>query len=270
MVDIDTTFQIVPQIWGLKLSVPGFFEGELESSPLHFLWHRGTSSSDTGESGVFQSRIRNITWAADADSSPVIKQIRELMQYLGSNALSIMSTLDMFHKIASRKNFATGRILGVIGVSGPSAPHVSVWGRSLAPIFPLSETNKGGKDSTEKLHTNHAPFVIDEKKKKLHISFLNSLRTLEGGFPINFPNRTKIGYFKTTKEVGNFVFPAGSCKESAVAIADVSLMNMANLMQKLGGIVDVDLNEEHIEDLSHTPLSIFQVSHIALILRAVI
>ena len=260
MVDIDTAFQAVPEIWGMKLRVPGFFHGELRPSPLHFSWARGAGSGDSGTSVMYQSTVRNISWEAGANSSLTIKQMQERMQYLGSVELSITYTLDSY-KIDGSKDFAMGRILGVIGILGQLAPQVSVWGRSLAPLFPLSEDSTGGTENGTVVHTNHAPFIVDKKRGNLHICFLNSLRTGKGGIPINFPNGTKIGYFLKTKEMRHFLFPSGSCNESVVAIADISVMNMTNIMLKLGGVVDIDLTEEQIKVLSYTSLSVFQVSH---------
>jgi len=82
---------------------------------------------------------------------------------------------------------------------------------------------------------------------------------MNGGIPINFPNGTKIGYFLRTKEMRHFLFPSGSCKESVVAIADISLMNMTNVMLKFGGVVDIDLTEEQVQVLRYTSLSVFQI-----------
>ena len=250
----------------MKLRVPGFFHGELRPSPLHFYWTRGAGSGDSGTSGMYQSTVRNITWEAGANSSLVIKQMQDRMQYLGSVELSIMYILDAY-RIGASKDFAMGRILGIIGISGPLAPQVSVWGRSIAPLFPVSEHSKG---SGTVVHTNHAPFIIDEKRRKLHICILNSLRTGKGGIPINFPNGTKIGYFLKTKEMRHFLFPSGSCNESVVAIADISLMNVTNIMLKFGGVVDIDLTEEQVKVLSYTSLSVFQVSHVILNPKVVI
>ena len=259
MVDIDTTFQIVPEIWGLKVRLPGFFEGEMKPTPLQSYWPRGVGGDDKGTGGLYQSILTNIQWAASANSSVVLKQMQERMLLLGSSELSIIFSLDSF-RIYSSKDFAMGRILGTIGVSGPWAPQVNVWGRSLAPIYSLNFDNLDFKDTTKYLYTNYAPFVIDRQKGKLHISFLNSLLTLQSGNPMQFPNGTKLGYFSNTLEVGVIARPAGSCEESAVIITDISLINMTNIMIKLGGIIDIDLTEKQLEDLSHMPLSIFRVS----------
>ena len=259
MVDIDTTLQIVPEIWGLKVRLPGFFEGEMKPTPLQLYWPRGSGAMDKGSGGIYQSTLMNVQWAASANSSAVLKQMQQRMLLLDSSELSIIFSLDLY-RVSVSKDFAMGRILGTIGVSGPWAPKVNVWGRSLAPIYRLTFDNLYLKDVAKNLYTNSAPFVIDRQKRKLHISFLNSLLTSQFGNPLPFPKGTKIGYFSNTIEVGLFARPARSCEESAVIIMDISLINMTNIMYKLGGIVDIDLSEKQLEDLSQTPLSIFRVS----------
>ena len=244
----------------MKLRVPGFFRGELRPSPLHFAWMRGTIFGDSGTSVMYQSTIRNISWEAGANSSITIKQMQERMQYLDSVELSITYVLDNY-TVSTSKYFSMGRILEVIGISGPLAPQVSVWGRSLEPLFPLSRNSKGGTENGTVVHTNHAPFVVDEKRKKLHICFLNSLRNGKDGIPINFPNGTKLGYLLKTKEMRHFLFPSGNCNESVVSIADISLMNMTNILLKFGGVVDIDLTEEQVKVLSYTSLSVVKVSY---------
>ena len=259
MVDIDTAFQSVPEIWGLSIRVPGFFEGAMKPSPLQFYWPRGSTEGDSGAGGIYQSTISNIHWLVNANSSAVIKQIQERMHKQGGSELSIIFSVDMFNMSAS-KDFATGRILGTIGVSGPWSPQVSVWGRSLSPIFTVNFDNTHKKNISKHVYTNHAPFVIDQQQKKLHICVLNSLLTLKDGSLMQFPEGTKLGYFPITKELGSLLYTAESYEESPVIIADLSSFNLKHIMNKLGGIIDIDLSQEQLEAISHTPLSIFLVS----------
>ena len=259
MVDIDTAFQSVPEIWGLSIRVQGFFEGAMKPSPLQFFWQRGSTEGDSGASGIYQSTLSNIHWLVDSNSSVVIKQIQERMHKQGASELSIMFSVDMYQTSGSKNYFATGRILGTIGVSGPWSPQVSVWGRSLSPMFTVNSDNMDKKDTSKYVYTNHAPFVIDQQQKKLHICALNSLLTLKDGSPMQFPERTKLGYFPLTKERGSLLYTAESYEESPVIIADLSSFNLKHIMNKLGGIIDIDLSQEQLEAISHTPLSIFQV-----------
>ena len=258
-VDIDPTCQLVPEIWGLRVQIPGFLEGKMRRSPLMHYWPRGIGKSDKGTCGIYQSTIKNVRWASNANSSVAIQQMREVMQHVGSSELSIIFTLDMYH-LAKGKDFAMGRILGTIGVSGPSASQVHVVGRSLAPVFPLDPDNAEKKDVKKYLYTNHAPFVIDEKKRILHIGFLNSFLTLTNGNLKPLPAGTKIGYFPKSKVVGTLAYPLGSGEESAVVITDVSSLNLTSIMWRFGGVVDIELTEEQSEDLRGLPLSLFRVS----------
>ena len=258
MLDIDTAFQGGNEIWGLNIRVPGFFEGAMKPSPLQFYWQSGTTKGDSGISAIYQSTLSNIHWLVNANSSAVIKQIQEEMRKQGGSELSIMFSVDIFN-ISGVENFGTGRIVGNIGVSGPWSPQVSVWGRSLSPMFTIHIESMDKRETSKHVYTNHAPFVIDQQQKKLHICVLNSVLTLKDGSHMQFPEGTKLGYFPITKDLGSLFYSSGSYAESPVIIADLSSFNLKHIMNKLGGIIDIDLSQEQLEAISHTPLSIFQV-----------
>ena len=228
----------------------------MKSTPLAYFWNRGVGTEDSAASATYQSTIDNVRWAENANSSVVIRQVRETMQHIGSKELSIIFTLDLF-RIIRNHDFSMGRILGTIGVSGPSAPQVRVMGRSLAPLIQVDADHVRLKG---KPYTSHAPFVIDQKMKKLHIGFLNSFITIENGDPKPFPSGTNIGYFPKSKDVGDLAYPAGSCEESAVVIKNIASISLTRTLRKFGGVVDIDLTKDQLEELSGLPLSLFQVS----------
>lgn len=252
MVDIDVGFQTVPEIWGLKVRLPGFLEGEMEATPLHYFWHRSKGKGDAGSCGVYQSILNNVKWGQEAHSSAAVKQMQETMKHIGSAALSIIFSLDMYH-IGRGEDFAMGRIIGTIGVSGPSAPSVGVFGRSLAPMF-HRHINKPRND-TIYVYSNHAPFVVDEGK--LHINFLNAFHSDKHGNPVALPIGTKIGYFPNANYSENSRL--GSCKQPAIVIQDFSSINLTNAVLRFGGIIDISANDNDLKALSSLPLAIFQV-----------
>ena len=228
----------------------------MDPTPLTDYWARQGVAGDSKKGGSYQSVIKNIVWYEDVDKSTAVKQMKETMQKIGSDKLSIIFYLDLFTLSSSTadKDFATGRIIGTIGVSGPLAPTVSVWGRSLAPKNRCNP-EKGCRNNT--VYTYDSPFVIEKDQRRLYINFENGLSTLRNGNPKLFPPNTSVGYLKR-----NMTFNStGHCLESVDIIGSISDLNLTDLFLNYGGIVSMDLTSKQITDLENNRLLIFQVRH---------
>ncbi|XP_065054621.1 uncharacterized protein LOC135683325 [Rhopilema esculentum] len=260
MVDLDPAYQIVPEIWGMKMLLPGFFEGELEATPLTDYWLRGVGHGDNRMGGAYRSYLKDVIWHSNAESSTTVSQMKKMFHELGSHRLSVLFYLDSY-KISflhSEKGFALGRIIGTIGVLGPLSPSRSLWSRSLAAIHRIPDDGDFQLDNTSSVfYTNDASFVVDKKQKKLFINFENSLMTDQNGDPKSFPHNTKIGYFKQT--YGLNTTKKSNCSHSTIILDDTSKLNFTNLFLNFGGILSLALSDKQTEDLDSVPLSVFQV-----------
>ena len=261
MVDIDPAHQSVPAIWGMKMLLPGFFEGELGPSPLLDDWMRGVGIGDGRMGGAYRSFLKNVIWHSNEESSNTVSQMKKMFHELESHRLSVIFYLDRY-KISyqhSEKGFALGRIIGTIGVLGPLSPPRSLWSRSLAAIHRMPDEQNPQIDNTSSnFYTNDAPFVMDKKQKKLFINFGNSLMTDQKGDPKSFPHNTKIGYFEQT--YGLNTSKKSNCSHSTMILADTTKLNFTNLFLNFGGILSLALSDKQTEDLDSVPLSVFQVS----------
>ena len=239
-VDIDPQGQIVPEIWALKVKIPGFFEADMVPTPLQSFWNRQIDKmGDMGKGGFYQSVLKNIRWGQTAEQSPFINQIIQVMHKVKSNQLSIKFFLDKYDMMYTRKTFAQGRLIGTIGVSGPKSPSVSTWGRTMLSNFP-----KFG---------NRAPFVIDKSFKRLIIDFENSLPLDNNGLPLKAKYRTwYVAYSKSP--LANITSSTKFHIIDSVDLAD------GHWFEKFAGIKWFPLTDHQISELENTPLLLLNVS----------
>ncbi len=265
MVDIDTVYQMLPEIWGLKVKVSGFFSGDMTPTPLIEFWPRMGSSSDSKKGGIYQSVLKNVIWENKHRHSKATKQMKATMDVIGSSELSIILYLDNY-TIGGPEDpeFAMGRIIGTIGVSGPLSPKLYTWGRALTPIFTSKEGVKLPKGKAYK-YMHVASFVIEKSQKRLYINFENSLVLNKTGYPRQYPGELRVGYWKykmKTKEDLKV-----SCKHF-VLLGELPKKNINDWFSNYSGILSIDLSERHMKILETRPLALIQVKTIINLLKS--
>ncbi len=256
IVDIDTACQLVPEIWGLKVKVPGFFVGEMVPTPLTEFWARQLGTvGDSGMGGIYQSVVKNVVWEEKFNTSTSVMQMKETMEKINSSELSIIFYLDLYNG-GENINFSVGRIIGTIGVSGPLSPRHYTWGRSLEPTFTKKEGEQVRK-STEYQYMHRAQFVLNQHQRRLYINFENSLRLNKKGNPVVFPGKVFIGYCKGKDESqGNSGI---KCARNFTVLGHLLKIRLNSIYWNYGGIISLELSEKHTLALQNQPLAILEV-----------
>ncbi len=255
IVDIDTTHQLVPEVWGLKVKVPGFFTGDMEPTPLTEYWAR-LGAGDSGMGGIYQSVLKNVVWEEKYNTSTSVMQMKETMKKINSSELSIIFYLDLYDRGGGIKNFAMGRIIGTIGVSGPLSPKLYTWGRSLEPIHTIRDGGKKTKSNAYQ-YMHRAQFVVNADQRRLYINFENSLKLTTKGDPMPLPGKILIGYFKRKGEPQKK--SAVKCARNFTVLGHLPKVRLKNFFWNYSGIFSLDLSENHTLVLENRPLAVLEV-----------
>eukprot|EP00794_Sanderia_malayensis_P011120 gene11120-12290_t len=256
MVDIDVGYMVVPEVWGLKVKIPGFLSGDMEPTPLAEFWGR-MNSGDQGKGGAYQSVLRNIVWGDRYNTSEAVVQIKETMHKVNSSELSIIFYLDQYSLIAGASDHLLGRIIGTIGVSGPRAPKRNTWGRSMEAMI-KGENGKMKKAIYRYMH--RGSFVLNEPQQRLYVNFENSFKMAKSGNPVVFPGPVFIGYFRKEGEQQQHNNTVITCARNFTTIRRLpNTTELNNVYWNYGGIVSVKLSDRDTRVLRNRSLAVLLV-----------
>jgi len=174
MVDLDPEQQNCPEIFGLRVTIMDIYGnpmlcGLIDPPPTaRDIWSRiHGEPGDWGRSGVFQSVLTKIV-TQGAVPAPLPEMLRR-----GNNRLSVKFVTDDFGAgvedanrtyLITDPNFATGRLVGIIGPAGDDEPAGYVAARRLLPTADKTVT------------CAPAPFTINQPSRKLTIDMSNSIQ----------------------------------------------------------------------------------------------
>ncbi len=171
LVDVDPQWQMASQPWGLEVKLTdsqgvAAFGGKFRPNAFRdilFTRVRGPGS-DGGASGVFQSVLEDVSWAADGTQS------RFLQELPGASANGLLSIrLMTFGYVGdwTSPNYTLGTVLGVIGPCGADEPSSFVLGRRFTPASQQSGASWQG--------INYFTGFVDEPAGTLFLDLGNAL-----------------------------------------------------------------------------------------------
>jgi hypothetical protein len=184
LVDLDPEQQMVSQIWGLQVTVgksgaSPACSGKFEVAAFSDIWTRASAGGDgdVTMAACWQSVLTDLTWGDLANS----RFLQELKQAAAAGMLSIKFNVDGFNMDSTSPNFATGRIVGIIGAALPGEPHQFVMGRHCMPA------------ASSPVSVNFFSAVVDDKRSKLVVDLGNALPTTGAGGPVDSSLQLELG-----------------------------------------------------------------------------
>ena len=185
IVDLDSEQQMCSEIWGLQVRVgragagPAV-SGKFEVAAFTDIWSRATGGggSDVAAGACWQSVLSNLNWG-DLGGSQLLQQLKDAAT---AGLLSIKFNVDGYSMDSSQaQTFATGRIVGVIGVAAAGEPHQFVIGRQCMPA------------QSSPVNVNFFAAVVDESRGKLIADLGNALPTVASGGKIGVSQQLEMG-----------------------------------------------------------------------------
>jgi hypothetical protein len=177
LVDLDPEFQIVTQIWGLRLRLLDstgreLVRGDHLPAGLEDLWVRSLHPSGRGDpAGGFHSVLTDVRWADDL-TSPVLRALRDATQErtlsLKMNVDSVVDGMDDTEHWPDDLTF--GRISGALGPYRSGEPRHFVAARRLRATSPSTPLN-------------HAPCRVDDATGTVFLDLGNSVPSVGTGGP---------------------------------------------------------------------------------------
>jgi hypothetical protein len=200
LVDLDSEQQMVSQIWGLQVVVSqagaasAAFSGAFEVAAFTDIWSRSSGTNggggDTSAGACWQSvltGVNGVTWG-DLGGSKLLQQLQQAQQATGTGMLSIKFSLDGFTMDSTSPNFATGRIVGTIGLISQNEPHQFVRGRQCMPL------------NAAPVSVNFFTAVVDETRGKVIADLGNALPTATIGGPIDPTLQLELGMLQSNQQ----------------------------------------------------------------------
>jgi hypothetical protein len=240
IVDLDPQWQMVSQIWGLRLQLsdssgrPAFVGGFAPAS-LADLWPRfPRGMPDSFFGAAFQSVLSGVQWPKELPS----KFLRDLKR-TARQGLSIKLNVDGFDDNAASPTFTHGRVVGSIGPYERGEPRHFVAARMLWPIQGYAPS------------LNAAPCRIDPVTNTLFIDLGNSLPTVAAGGPLQ-----ELGVLWVV------ALPAYSPPVILTPLANLS----GGFYEQLAGIVSAPLTQEQAAVAARSRIGILDASGTALLL----
>lgn len=213
IVDLDPEQQMVSQFWGFMVRLGAganpIVSGKYEVAAFTDIWTRasGNSGGDMTAAACWQSVLTDLAWG-DVGNSKLLKQLKSAAK---TGMLSIKINLDGFNMDSTSPQFATGRIVGAIGVALAGEPHQFVIGRQCMPA-PSPPAN-----------VNYFAAVVDQKRGKLIADLGNALPTVGAGGPVDSSLNLEIGLLLPNQKfssLGNLTVGGANWYEQTAGICE--------------------------------------------------
>jgi len=141
LVDLDPEWQLSSEIWSLELRLvtsqdaEELFSGKFCVSPFRDLVRRQLlqpAPNGQRRGASFVSALEQVAWGPLADTSDVLKQLRDAT---ADDSLSVVFNTFGFYYAHLDGRFATGTLIGCLGPHQPDEPRTFVAGRRLQTLL---------------------------------------------------------------------------------------------------------------------------------------
>ena len=259
LVDVDPEAQTKSTIYGLTLSILSdpevfppttFLEAEWTRSVIAYnTWVRLIcgGGGDHMLSAQGTSKLKNVVWG-DTSESIFLEQLRRANEM---GQLSVRITLYQFSADYRSGNFSFGNVVGTIGISRSEEPLNAGGQRLLSykgvpfPYITVPQTDScyNATAQNEKIFwTYKAPFKVQEVGKHFWLS-------------VDLSNALAMDAYGDIRNVGKLRFAIFVENLCCMDIIEAEIDYLADgWLKRTGGIVDINLHDEHFKRLNKSHL----------------
>ena len=290
LVDLDPYNQYKSTIYGMNLSIVSDPEAVPPIPILHGEWVRSIivydmwvrllcSRGDPSFSAQATSKLKNVTWG-QLPGSVVLEQLQKASDSeMGS--LSVRITHYYYTSSDTLGNYTFGNVIGSIGFSRPDEPLNAAGQRLLSyqdvPIvnITVSETdscNPKVSNNESFIWAYKAPFKVrelaNESSTILPMENSNSITTMElqanssAVLSVDLSNSLAMDPFGNLRNLGTVQFATYIENRCCMEFIGPRIDYLkSGWLQRTSGIVDINLQNEHLERLKGNPLLLVRVTN---------
>jgi hypothetical protein len=265
LVDLDPQWQMASAPWGLEVrltdgEVAGFFHGRYKPHAFRDLWFGrmldptgAPGGGDGAASAVFQSVLKDVTWAADLKGSRALADLKAA----GEGRLSIrLTTFSYIDQPRQNGGFTLGTVSGVIGPQLADEPESFVLGRRFAPANGSTSWN-GCSYFTAWIDAGSRTLLVD-LGNAIQLAYENRDPTKGDVVPagaLNDVGTLRIGILKNP----GIVETAPANDDNFLVIGEIPYLSPGWALDT-GGLASFKLNAEQFDLAQNHPLALAAAS----------